>query len=515
MNRAAGPIVQTASGEVRGRWRDTGAVFRGIPYARAPVGALRFAAPAPVLPWDGVRAATEIGPTPQRRPFPAVAMIPERTVPGEETLTVDVFTPVPGQPGRRLPVLVWVHGGGFTAGVPASPWYDGAAFNRDGIVVVSLSYRLGFDGFGWIEDAPSNRGVRDQIAALGWVQENIAAFGGDPGSVTIAGQSAGGTSVLTLLAAPAAQHLFRSVISHSAAVRSQDAAAAERLGRQMAEAAGVPPTRAGWSRLSEDDVLDVQAPHGFRPLTGPVDPVALAQRSLFPDDDGLAFGPVADGDLVPQRVDAALAQGVGADKPLLAGTTAHEFTMSLLRVENSLADLDARAVLTQAGLPAGAAEEFLRDHPELAEPALQLAQLRTEAVFRLPLLRWAETRAQRGGGADRTWLYDFRWRGTASGLAVHCVDLPFAWDLLDAEGVPAALGEAPPQPLADAMHGAWVRFVRDGDPGWARWADHRAGMLFDQDSGAGPLYEVERRLQQAISRVRPSSGAGAHGPAPG
>ncbi|MGY1857192.1 carboxylesterase/lipase family protein [Modestobacter sp. SYSU DS0290] len=513
MNRSSAPTVHTTSGTVRGSWRSTGAAFLGIPYAQAPVGPLRFAAPEPVVPWEGVRAATDIGPTPQRRPFTAVAMIPERSVPGDETLSVNVFTPAPGDPAARLPVLVWIHGGGFIAGVSASPWYDGSAFNRDGVVVVSLSYRLGFDGYGWIEDAPQNRGLRDQIAALEWVQREIAAFGGDPDAVTIAGQSAGGTSVMALLATPGAQHLFRSVISHSAAGRTQDSVVSERIGRQIAEAAGVPPTRAGWSRLSEDEVLDVQAPFGFRPLTGPVDAVAVTRKSLFPVDDGLAFGPVVDGELMPHPVDVALARGTGAGKPLLAGTTAHEFTMSLMRVRESLAGLDAREVLVQAGLPPEAAAEFLGDHPELTEPAQQLAQLRTEATFRLPLLRWAEARAARGSAADRTWLYDFRFRGTTAGLAVHCAELPFAWDLLDAPGVPAALGATPPQSLADAMHAAWVRFIRDGDPGWPRWADRQGGMAFDQHSRPAPLYEVERRLQRALDSVRPEHGA--TGPAPG
>ena len=106
--------------------------------------------------------------------------IPEPSFPGDATLNLNVFTPVPGEPDARLPVLVWIHGGGFKAGSPSSPWYDGRAFNRDGVVTVSISYRLGFDGFGWIPDAPHNRGLLDQIAALRWVQDNIAAFGGDP-----------------------------------------------------------------------------------------------------------------------------------------------------------------------------------------------------------------------------------------------------------------------------------------------------------------------------------------------
>ena len=194
--------VDTRAGRVRGAWRDLpgsdvrSAAFLGIPFAKPPVGALRFAAPVPVEPWDGVRDALEFGATAQRGD-PGVTLIPEPSVPGESTLNVNVFTPAPGDASAALPVLVWIHGGGFFAGSPASPWYDGRSFNRDGVVTVTISYRLGFDGFGWIADAPANRGVRDWLLALEWVQDNIAAFGGDPGRVTIAGQSAGGGAVLT------------------------------------------------------------------------------------------------------------------------------------------------------------------------------------------------------------------------------------------------------------------------------------------------------------------------------
>src|SRR6185437_13660526 len=142
------------------------AAFLGIPFAEPPVGELRFAAPEPHRPWEGVRDAGEPGATPQRKALAEITLIPEPSYPGESTLNVDVFTPRPGDPEAKLPVLVYIHGGGYVAGSPASPWYDGAAFNRDGIVTVSVSYRLGFDGFGWIEDAPANRGILDWILAL-------------------------------------------------------------------------------------------------------------------------------------------------------------------------------------------------------------------------------------------------------------------------------------------------------------------------------------------------------------
>ena len=184
--------VTTARGPVRGERRADGSLrFLGIPYAQPPVGDLRFAAPVPPEPWSEPLDATAYGPTAQRRPFAEITTIPEPSVPGAAVLNLNVFTP-DTDPAAALPVLVWIHGGGYVAGSAASPWYDGAAFNRDGVVLVSVGYRLGIEGFLHLEGAPDNRGVRDWIAALEWVRDNIAVFGGDPAKVTVAGQSAGG-----------------------------------------------------------------------------------------------------------------------------------------------------------------------------------------------------------------------------------------------------------------------------------------------------------------------------------
>ena len=178
-------------------------------------------------------------------------------------------------------MLVYIHGGGYFAGSPASPWYDGAAFNRDGVVTVSISYRLGFDGFGWIADAPMNRGVLDWLLALEWVRDNIAAFGGDPARVTIAGQSAGGGAVLTLLGMPRAQPLIAGVYSISGAAADVTPAEAQEFGRRLAALGGVEPTRAGLSTLSESRVLELQ-----KQLTDPApggDPWACCAASSRTD----------------------------------------------------------------------------------------------------------------------------------------------------------------------------------------------------------------------------------------
>lgn len=213
------PRARTAHGVVEGRTGPDGiAVFRGIPYAAPPVGALRFAAPAPPEPWDGVRDAGAYGPTAPKVPYPPkfAALLADPEIPGEDCLSVNVWTPEPA-PGARLPVMVWIHGGALTRGSSAVPVYDGSAFARDGVVLVSLNYRLGVLGYGLFPDAPANRGLLDQIAALEWVRDNIGAFGGDPARVTVFGESAGAISIGALLAAPRAAGLFAQAVLESGA----------------------------------------------------------------------------------------------------------------------------------------------------------------------------------------------------------------------------------------------------------------------------------------------------------
>ncbi|MFJ6653441.1 carboxylesterase/lipase family protein [Microbacterium sp. NPDC091313] len=452
-------IVRTTQGEVRGvrvgdTWR-----YLGIPYAQAPVGALRFAAPVPPEPWEGMRDATAYGPTPQRGDT-GITLIPEPSIPGDDTLAVNVFTP--GTAGS-LPVLVYIHGGGYTSGSPASPWYDGAAFARDGVVTVTLSYRLGFDGFGWIEDAPSNRGLRDQLAALAWVQREIAAFGGDPTRVTIAGQSAGGAAVLTLLGLPAAAGLFSGVLAISPAITDVAADRTRQLAVRLARLAGVPATRAGFASVGEERLLALQK-QAERPETA--DRLGALADLL---EGGLPWGPMIDGDLVPEGTVAAIRAGRGAGVPLMLGSTDDEFTMSTDRLRRPLALVPAGFALGRLRMPRAQRRAYLADNRAQRRrgTAAMLGRYASDRIFRSGV---AEVAAARG--AAPTWMYRFSWRSPVIGWACHCLDVPFWFDVLDAPGVREIAGDAPPRGLADDLHAAAVQLVREGDPGWAAWSQH-------------------------------------------
>ncbi|MEY9952631.1 carboxylesterase/lipase family protein [Leifsonia sp. EB34] len=469
------PEVATTAGRVRGRWRDDSAAFLGIPFAEPPVGALRFAAPAPHRPWEGVLDAGEHGATPQRKALAEITLIPEPSYPGESTLNVDVFTPRPGDTDAKLPVLVYIHGGGYVAGSPASPWYDGAPFNRAGIVTVNVSYRLGFDGFGWIEDAPANRAVLDWILALEWVRDNIAAFGGDPAQVTIAGQSAGGGAVLTLLTVPRAASLFQRVYSISGTTGSVTLADAERYGRALAAAAGVEPTRAGLSTLTEERILALQGEHdAVTSPEAPADP--LAPLRALASGSALRWAPVVDGDLVPAPIGEAVADGVGADKALVLGATDNEFNMAVADLRETLAHADAAGLLRAVGVPEEVADAYAAAHADL-DTAGTLGQFVTDAMFRAPARAIAESRAAADAPA---WLYRFAWTSPTFGAAVHCLDVPFFFDCLDSERVGYIAGEQPPASLAADVHAAAVRFVLTGDPGWPAYAlPERDVQVFD------------------------------------
>ncbi|MGW5850197.1 carboxylesterase/lipase family protein [Streptomyces sp. NPDC055254] len=452
------PRVATRYGVVEGRTGAGGiASFRGIPYAAPPVGARRFAAPAPPTAWVGARDAGAYGPTAPKVPYPETfaALLPDPEIPGDDCLNVNVWTPSP-TPGAALPVMVWIHGGALTRGSAAVPVYDGSAFARDGVVLVSFNYRLGVLGYGLFPDAPANRGLLDQIAALEWVRDNIDAFGGDPGRVTVFGESAGAISVGALLAAPRAGALFARAVLQSGA---PEVLPRDRVRATVRRMASLLKTRATAEALAAASLRDLLAAQG-----------AVLRRS-GPLLGGPAFGLVIDPDTLPVDPLEALAgpDPASADVPLLMGWTAQEYRLWLaptggMRMLERLGPMAVTLARRRSGKDRADVRALRSALPGIG-PADLAGQLLTDRLLRDPLRRLAGARR-----AAPSHLYEFGWPSGVPGLgACHALELGFVFDTLQVPESSWLAGPDAPQALAEEMHAAWVAFAAGGDPGWAPW----------------------------------------------
>lgn len=487
--------VATAQGVVAGARREGVAVFRGIPYAAPPARTGRFAAPQPHAAWEGVRDATVAGPTaPQaERNLGGIDMSPyfgPGWIPGEDYLTLDIWTPDRPAPapahrsrgqdldGRQaaLPVMVFVHGGGFVAGSTRASLYDGTAFARSGVVLVTVNYRLGVSGFLDLPGAPRNRGLLDVIAALRWVRENIAAFGGDPDLVTLFGQSAGATLTGAVIAAPESRGLVRrAIVQSGSGLGAFSPEQAARVTKAAAAALGIAPHADAFAAVPDARLVEATARLGGIDLrtTTAYDPLA----GLSP------FSVVAD----RQPADAVAAGAGSTGIDLLIGTNAEEGNLYLV-------PSGAHAASTAADVRAAAE----RSHPEpgllldtyrAAHPGATPGELRSavmgDALFGKGTWALADAHAERSSGA--TYSYRFDWRsGAFDGRlgATHTMELPFVFGLDPARlrGPGALLGPgSPPPDLAPRMHAAWIRFARTGDPGWAPYdTRHRVTTVIDR-----------------------------------
>ncbi|MZF52545.1 carboxylesterase family protein [Streptomyces sp. SID5594] len=465
--------ARTVQGTVRGAVERGVAVFRGIPYAAAPVGARRFRAPEPPEPWEGVRDALAFGPTAPKRPYapPLDRLLPDPAVAGEEWLNLNVWTPYTGESGRAegaegLPVLVWIHGGSLLHGSSAVPVYDGWAFARDGVVLVSVNYRLGVEGFGLFPDGPANRGLLDQLAALEWVRDNIAAFGGDPDRVTVAGESAGAVSIGALLATDRAAGLFRRAVLQSGVPAALTPDAARGTTELIARRLGVPATAAAFAAVDPEALLAAQTEvtSGGNPLTG---------RN--------SFQLVVDGELLTQGPAEALRTGsAAAGVGLLLGTNTEEYRLWFVPggLTERISRLKLRLALLKFKVPNATARTYRANRPD-ATPGELLGALATDLLLRVPLNRLADARA---GAPASTYVYEFGWPSPVQRLgACHALELGFVFDTLAHPDTMALTGPDAPQELADAMHRAWVEFATTGDPGWPSWDASRPVRFFGQD----------------------------------
>jgi para-nitrobenzyl esterase len=477
-------IVETRYGKLQGSKNESVYCWKGVPYAKAPVGELRFQPPQPPEPWAGVRDATTFG---------AVAIQPAGLLFGgvlgrvtepksEDCLFLNIWSP--GADGKKRPVMVWIHGGAFLFGSGSTPWYDGTAFAANGdVVVVTINYRLNVFGFLYLADlfgedyaASGNCGILDQIAALRWVQENIEAFGGDPKQVTIFGESAGAASVGTLLAMPEAKGLFQQAIlqSGSGALLLKSAAKATAMAEKILHQAGIRP--------GDRDRL----------LTIPAEKLLQAALSLGPQ---VSYGPVIDGKTLPNHPIEALKEGVARDIPMIIGITKDEYNLFTL-TDPSWAALSEQELLKRINKEVGPVPREVIDYylhqGDEAEPIWQkLLRIMTYRVFTNGMFRTADYQVEQGANV---WMYRFDYETPIMGgklKACHALELPFVFGNLHQPGITNFTGDLPErEQISKQMHDAWISFARNGNPNhnqlpeeWPAYDfNERAAMIFGASS---------------------------------
>ena len=504
--------VETNCGKIRGTVDNSINVFKGIPYAQSPEGDGRFLAPRQLKPWTGVRDAFEFGNRAMQddNAFglnPAlVKLFAGRALPpmSENCLVLNVWTPAVND-GRKRPVMFWCHGGAFISGSGDSPWYDGTNLCRRGdVVVVTINHRLGAFGylhlgeFGEEFAASGNAGMLDIVAALQWVRENIAAFGGDAGNVTIFGESGGGAKVSVLMAMPAAHGLFhKAIIQSGPAVQMASRDDASETARQLLAELGLSADKVGELRgIPAPKIAEAQA-------------AVLRKVSMmsFSNRRRVGFNPVVDGKHLPGGPFAPTAPAISANVPLMIGTNKDEMTLFFgfapwldgldeptmrKRVEMFVGDDAARVI-----------EHYRRARPKDSLRDLVLA-IATDHAMRMPSLVTADRKVAQN--AAPVFVYLFTWETPVLGgklKSPHALEIPFVFDTVQTSGL---TGDSPTRfALADKMSRAWLAFAHKGNPnheGIPNWppysVEQRPTMMFnDQCKVENDPYGAERKAWDA------------------
>lgn len=494
---APAPVIRAPAGAVRGEALPGLDVFRGIPYAAPPTGQRRWRPPAPLAPWDGVREAREFGPAClQPRMPPGGIYASELPQLSEDCLTLNVWAP---KDARGAPVMVWIHGGSLTTGSSRESMYDGATLARRGIVVVSINYRLGVLGYlahpQLSAESPDgvsgNYGLLDQIAALTWVKRNITAFGGDPARVTIAGESAGGLSVMYLMASPLARGLFSGAVLQSAYMISTPELKARRFGLEPAEAAGARLA----AQVGPADLAALRA----------MDAVALVDRA--PKAGFAPFGAV-DGKVLTRQLVETFDRGEQAPVPVLAGFNQGEIR-SLRRLAPptpASAEAYEREIRARYG---DLADDLLRLYPahDLGESVIATTR---DALYGWTAERLAVKQTALGPPAF-LYLFDHGYPAADEKdlHAFHAAEIPYVFGTADRTpaGWPKPPKSAAERRLGEAIQGYWAAFVKSGapaaagQPAWAPYAAGRAYMSFEDAPRPGRrlmpgMYELNEAVVQ-------------------
>lgn len=480
---SSGPIVETTAGKIRGTMEDKVSAFRGVPYGASTAGSSRFMPPEKPQPWPGVKDTVELG---HRSPQAASGLIPEVAAvdanepAGEDCLVLNVWTPGTGI-GHKRPVMVWLHGGGFTSGSGGFKIYDGVNLaGKHDVVVVTVNHRLNAFGYLYLADLGGDRyanagnvGMLDIVAALQWVHDNISNFGGDSGNVTIFGQSGGGAKVSTLLAMPAAKGLFhRAVIESGVSLRGIPRDAANKSTEAFLAKVGLKP-----NQIDELQKLPVerltQALAGGGPAGAP----------------GLRFGAVVDGKTLPMNPFDPSAPEISAGVPLLVGTVQTEVTFFAGQQLDPIDEAAARTRVKQAFHASDADTDKIIAAYKSVDPGISGIDLALESASDAFAWTNALTAAERKTalGKAPAYMYYFKWRSPVRDgklKAMHCMEIPFVFDNPDA-GKPMTGSGEDRYALAAKISSAWVAFARTGSPSqkglaWPAYnTTKRATMILD------------------------------------
>ncbi|MEJ1155573.1 carboxylesterase/lipase family protein [Microbacterium marmarense] len=470
LHLTAGNVRGTESGGIRR--------FLGIPYALPPFDERRFRLPEPVPPWEGERDATQFGATAPQSPYPGAIgeLLSSVEIAGDDILTANVWTPVEA---HSLPVMVWFHGGALERGTPALSAYDGSAFARDGVVFVSIAYRVGSEGFSVLEGAPCNLGLADAAAGLRWVHDEITHFGGDPNRITIVGESAGGAIVAALLSRPDTVKLVAGAAIESAPLVADSMARAGRVTRALAKRLGLPATRDAFAQITPRILLEErrQQSAGGSPLGG-----------------APGFALAIDPDTLPLSPHEAL---VNVEVPLLIGTNTDEYRLwfppAALAAITTLKFQLGRLAL---GISSRAVKLYRAAWPHASTGEL-FGQIATDVLLRKAAVSVAEKRRA------NSFVYEFAWQSPVRELkAAHAIEIGFVFDQLNAADSVRMAGRLAPQALADQMHADWVRFIRTGDPGWPAYGAQRTTQLYDTATTAVALRRADALDSLPAPKVR-------------
>lgn len=499
-------VADTRYGKLEGTRAGGAIAFKGIPYAAPPLGERRWAPPERPAAWSGVRRAAAFSPVaPQTQtPIRVLEAFFIEEPQSEDCLYLNVWTPAVD--GARRPVLFWIHGGGFAIGSGSQSLYDGASLARRGdVVVVTVNYRLGPLGFLHLREltggripATGNEGILDQIAALEWVRENIAGFGGDPGNVTIFGESAGGMSVGTLLGLPHARGLFHKAIAQSGAAQTVSSLErAVRVAERLLAELGL--------RRDDTDGLRSISP---KRLLEAIDRVAGASGAMIAPELGMIWKPVLDERVLARLPLDEVRAGSAAGIALMAGSTLDEW--KLLGIGDPAAlSLDEVALRerTRASLggvdPAPLVEAYRGARTARGEPVTPFelhSALETDRLFRVPALRLLEAQAQHD---PRTYAYLFTWPSPLMGGmlgACHALELGFVFGTHATPGMRDFCGTGPgADALAESMQDAWTAFAKSGDPSFpavGRWTPYRDGERATLVFGEKRAFELDPRAEE-------------------